>query len=482
MGPAFSAGATKGLGLRASMSGMHWFPKELLSRGRPMGVPMTQRLSAHDLIMMMEDARQRTLELTRDLTDEQLWGPMLDIVNPPLWELGHIGFFHDYFTLHLLEERPDYLMEGADKLYDSSRIPHDDRWELPLPTLEDTYAYLSSVKATMIECLPKGTVSEAQSYAFQLTTYHEDMHCEAFTYTRQTLAYPAPNLSEPAPPNPAINGSLTGDVQIPGGYHELGSNPGVHFCFDNEKQSHEVEVGPFAIARAPVTNSEFAAFVEDGGYRRRELWSQAGLEWLMSSGLEAPRYWRRGTGGEWQCRYFDRWLGLPPNQPVSHVCWYEAEAYCRWAGRRLPTEVEWEVAASRVPTDSGDALTDDKRLFPWGGERPRLEWANLDGHRLGCVDVAAFPEGDSPLGCRQMLGNVWEWTDSLFKPYPGFEPDLYQDYSAPWFEEGRRVLRGGSWATRGRLINNNYRNFFTPDRGDLPAGFRTCALPSNKAY
>ncbi|SFR44630.1 iron(II)-dependent oxidoreductase [Marinobacter daqiaonensis] len=444
-----------------------------------MEMPMTQRLSARDLVEMMEDARQRTLDLTRDLTDEQLLGPMLDIVNPPLWELGHIGFFHDYFALHLLQKRPEYIMAGADKLYDSSSIPHDDRWDLPLPDLEDTFAYLNSVKAAMVDCLPKGRVSEAQSYAFQLTTYHEDMHCEAFTYTRQTLAYPAPNLSEPAPPGPADSGPLHGDARIPGGRHMLGSDSRVPFRFDNEKQAHEVRVAPFAIARAPVTNREFLTFVEDGGYRRRDLWSRAGLEWLTGSGLEAPRYWRRGASGVWQVRQFDRWADLPPHQPVNHVCWYEAEAYCRWAGRRLPTEVEWEVAASRAPDDSGDDLTEDKRLFPWGDGHPRPELANLDGQRLGCVDVAAFPEGDSAFGCRQMLGNVWEWTDSLFKPYPGFKPDLYQDYSAPWFDEGRRVLRGGSWATRARLINNNYRNFFTPDRGDPPAGFRTCALPGN---
>ena len=441
-----------------------------------MNIPPTQRVSAQNLIAMMEDARQRTLDLTRDLTDEKLLGPMLPIVNPPLWELGHVGFFHDYFVLHRIQGHSHYVMLAAGELYDSSSIPHDDRWTLPLPSLEATYAYLESVKGKMIESLPEGLTSETQSYAFQLTTYHEDMHCEAFTYTRQTLGYSAPQLSDPTPPEPKDSGPLAGDVQIPGGRHELGSNADVPFRFDNEKQPYEVEVAPFAIARAPVTNAEFLAFVEDGGYRRQELWSQAGLEWLTKSDLMAPRYWRCSSNGRWQHRSFDHWEALRPNQPVSHVCWYEAEAYCRWAERRLPTELEWEVAASRAPTASGHALMRGKRLFPWGDAWPTSDCSNLDGQRLHSVDVAAFPQAESAFGCRQMLGNVWEWTESLFKPYPGFDPDLYQDYSAPWFEEGRRVLRGGSWATRARLVNNNHRNFFTPDRGDLPAGFRTCAL------
>lgn len=442
-----------------------------------MDVPKTQRLSTRDLLIMMEDSRRRTLDLTRDLTDEQLWGPMFDIVNPPLWELGHVGFFHDYFALHRSQNRPAFTMKGADKLYDSSSIPHHDRWALPLPSLDTTLAYLSSVKTAMIESLTEeGVASEAQSYVFQLTTYHEDMHCEAFTNTRQTLAYSLPKLSAPIPPKQLHSGPFAGDVQIPGGSHELGSSADVPFRFDNEKPSHEVKVASFAIARAPVTNSEFATFVDDGGYRRPDLWSEAGLQWLTRVEPKAPRYWRRQPNGQWQLRQFDRWVALAPHQPVVHVCWYEAEAYCQWAGRRLPTELEWEVAASRAPAESGKKLAKGKRLFPWGSAQPNLTLANLDGPRQGCVDVAAFPEGDSGFGCRQMLGNIWEWTDSLFKPYPGFKADLYRDYSEPWFEEGRRVLRGGSWATRARLVNNNHRNFFTPDRGDLPAGFRTCAI------
>ncbi len=440
-----------------------------------MDVPATHRVPADHLIEMLGDARKRTLALTRDLTGEQALGPKLNIVNPPLWEVGHVGFFHDHFALRTLYGL-DYRHPDAEALYDSGGIEHDARWGLPLPDWEDTLDYLRTVQDAMIERLPDGLASEAQSYVYQLTTFHEDMHGEAFAYTRQTLAYPPPDMGSISGVSPAQHaGPLDGDVHIPGCIHELGSDETVPFRFDNEKGVHAVDVPAFSIARAPVTNEAFRAFVEDGGYRRREFWSEEGWAWRSRAGLDAPVYWHHADG-HWQVRWFDRWLTLPPCQPVSHVSAYEADAYCRWAGRRLPTEAEWEVAASRVPAGDGRGLLPGKRRFPWGDTMAGRVPANLDGDRLGCVDVAAFPEGDSPLGCRQMLGNVWQWTASVFGPFPGFKADLYADYSAPWFAEQRRVLRGGGWATRSRLIHNGHRNFFTPDRNDIIAGFRTCAL------
>jgi iron(II)-dependent oxidoreductase len=222
-------------------------------------------------------------------------------------------------------------------------------------------------------------------------------------------------------------------------------------------------VAPFAIARAPVTQAEFAAFVDDRGYERQKLWDAAAWEWRQLNDAAHPVYWRRQPGG-WLRRDFDRWLPLEPHRPVLHVSWHEATAYCRWAGRRLPTEVEWELAAA------GSA----KRRFPWGDESPAGQ-ANLDSVRLCCADVAAFADGDSPFGCRQMIGNVWEWTASDFLPYPGFVVDPYREYSQPWFGT-HKALRGGCWASRGRLLRNTWRNFYLPGRRDIWAGFRTCAL------
>jgi iron(II)-dependent oxidoreductase len=228
------------------------------------------------------------------------------------------------------------------------------------------------------------------------------------------------------------------------------------------------------MARAPVTNAQFAGFVDDGGYERRELWSEEGWAWRESVSAQQPVYWSKGPDG-WTHRRFDQVEPLPPHRPIVHVNWYEAEAYCRWAGRRLPTEAEWEMAASAEPTLDGSTITSRKRLYAWGDEPPTLRHANLDARLLGPVDVASFPAGDSTFGLRQMIGNTWEWCSDDFLPYPGFVRDPYKDYSEPWFGD-HKVLRGGCWATRSRLLRNTWRNFYTPDRRDVFAGFRTCGL------
>jgi iron(II)-dependent oxidoreductase len=445
--------------------------------------PPTPAQDADQLAANLVDARRRSLALMSDLLDIRELGPRLTIVNPPLWELGHLGFFHDHFALRGLYGLDHYQYPGAERLFDSGSIAHEQRWALPLPSRAQTLEYLSRVEQAMLDRLADGRLADgkasaAQSYVYQLTTLHEDMHGEAFIYTRQTLSDPPPALGlsfEPAPAE-ADAGPLGGDVQIPGGLHRLGSDESVPFRFDNEKPPMTVEVAPFSIARAPVTNAEFAAFVDDGGYERRAVWSEAGWRWREQETAQAPVYWRRTAGEGWEERVFDRWLPLAPHQPVAHVNAFEAEAWCRWAGRRLPTEAEWEVAASRRPGPDGRSLAAGKSRYPWGGTPRFAGRANLDAERLGRLDVAALPEGDSAFGCRQMLGNIWEWTASTFGPFPGFAPDLYEDYSQPWFAEGRRVLRGGAWATRARLIHNGYRNFFTPERRDILAGFRSCAL------
>ena len=253
----------------------------------------------------------------------------------------------------------------------------------------------------------------------------------------------------------------------------LGAERNEPFVFDNEKWAHPVEVQPFRIARAAVTQSEYAAFIDAGGYREREFWSSEGWQWVQEVGAEGHVYWRKE--GNWQRRRFDTWVDLEPHRAVIHVNWFEADAYCRWAQRRLPTEVEWQVAATSVPSADG-GLSDRKLRFPWGDDpSPSAEHANLDWHGMGTVDVAAFAGGDSPWGCRQMIGNCWEWTSTDFLPFPGFVADPYKDYSKPWFYT-RKVMLGGCWATRSRLIRAGYRNFQTPDRRDVLTGFRTCVL------
>ncbi len=424
------------------------------------------------LAAMVEDARQRTVALVTDLNAEQLIGPRLATVNPLLWEIGHVAWFQERWVLrHALGRAP--LRPNGDALYDSSTVPHDSRWELPLPSRAETIEYLGRVRDLVLSVIAKPDEERAADYFLRLSIAHEDMHDEAFAITRQTLGYPRP---EPlgALGAPPVSGPLEGDARVPGGPFMLGAFAGAApFIHDNEKWAHPVEVAGFQMAKAPVTQSQFADFVSAGGYRRRGWWSDEGWRWRESNGAEHPVYWRRGQSG-WERREFDRWVSLELHRPVIHVNWYEAEAFCRFAERRLPSEAEWELAAAGA-LDRRGGLARGKRRFPWGDDAPSPERANLDGRWLGCADVGALPEGDSGFGVRQMIGNVWEWTASTFDPYPGFSADPYQDYSEPWFGT-HKVLRGGCWVTRARLLRNTWRNFYTPDRRDVLAGFRTCAL------
>ncbi len=413
------------------------------------------------------EARARSFELIADLSDAELRVAPMAIVNPLDWEMGHVAYFQELFALRQRDGRAS-LRADADALYDSIAIAHDRRWDLPLPSRAALLEYMRGVAAAAAE-EAAGALDDDGRYRMLLSIFHEDMHGEAVTYTRQTMGYPAPALEVALDREDAAAGPWPGDVHIPGGRYWLGARPQDGFAFDNEQWAHPREVAPFAIARAPVTQREMADFVDDGGYRARALWSDEG--WRALQGAAHPSYWRK-VDGAWQRRHFDRWVPLEPHQPVIHVSWYEAEAYCAWAGRRLPTELEWEVAAAGVPEGAGLSAT--RRFYPWGSEAPTRAHVNMDWRAMGCVDVAAKPAGDSAFGCRQMLGNVWEWCSDTFGPYPGFAPGPYAEYSAPLFGS-TKVLRGGCWVTRSRLIRNTWRNFYEPHRRDVWAGFRTCA-------
>lgn len=412
------------------------------------------------------------MALIEGLDPQQMMGPRLATVNPLLWEIGHAAYFYEYWVLRQhLGQAP--ANDGVDTLYDSITIAHDDRWDLPLPGLDATLDYIDGVEGRVIQALGQGE-DRRRDYLAQYAVFHHDMHNEAYTYTRQTLGYPAPALDGRRGPTPVDGDGIGGDAQIPGGSFQLGARRDDGFVFDNEKWAHPVDVEPFAIARTAVSYADFLRFVEADGYRHRAYWDEAGWQWRQSSGLEHPCYWRQSQHG-WEERWFDRWRPLPGRAALIHVCWHEARAYCRWAGRRLPSEVEWEVAAAAEPGGDGRSLAPGKRRFPWGDSAPRPDQANLDGDALGTVDVGALAAGDSAFGCRQMIGNVWEWTQDTFGPFPGFEPDMYQDYSQPLFGV-TKVLRGGAWTTRGRMIRNTWRTYYGPDRNDVFAGFRTCAL------
>jgi iron(II)-dependent oxidoreductase len=457
---------------------------------------------AAELATTMRSFRARTVALIADLDDGQMIGPRLTIVNPPLWEIGHVAWFQEYWVLRHLKKRRA-LLENGDMLYNSTDVAHDSRWELLFPTRLETLRYMEAVLDTCIEMIDQSReLSREERYFYLLALFHEGMHAEALAYTRQTLGYAAPQFTEQKAATPGTGGSCLGDVEIPGGTFLIGATPDFPFVFDNEKWAHEVTIKPFRIARAPVTNGEYLAFVEAGGYRQERFWSGAGWSWLNSGGapqleqsfarffnqspdrdgdvpkpegkLHHPAYWLRSAAGVWQQRIYDRIVPLQENLPAVHLSWYEAEAYCNWAARRLPTEAEWEIAASSERVSGRGNSGWQRRHFPWGDDLPSMERANLDWCAGGLAEVGAYPDGDNAFGCRQMIGNVWEWTSSDFQPYPGFTVDPYKEYSKPWFGT-HKVLRGGCWATSSLLIGNTWRNFYTADRRDVWAGFRTCA-------
>ncbi|MDQ6930734.1 MAG: SUMF1/EgtB/PvdO family nonheme iron enzyme [Candidatus Eremiobacteraeota bacterium] len=405
----------------------------------------------------LADARSRTLALAADLRDDQLAVPKLEIINPILWELGHIAYFAEFWiSRNIFGASP--LIPNADRLYDSAKVAHDARWSLPLPSRSETLSFMEREFERLF--VPDSDFDPRAKYFYELALRHEDMHAEALVYTRQILGYPTPSYVAINAPK---GGPLPGDAHVSGGRFRIGSLPGDGFVFDNEKWAHEVDLKPFQIALAPVTNAEFGAFVADGGYKQRKFWSESGWQWCENERAEQPVYWNRENKTR---RSFDREVALGDHEPVCNVNKFEADAYCLWAGRRLPSEAEWEVAATGG----------DRKRYPWGDHpAATADHANLDGLRGGTCDVGTLPAGDSPLGCRQMMGNVWEWTSSAFEPYPGFVVDPYAEYSEPWFGT-HFVLRGGAWTTRNRLVSTRWRNFYRPHRRDVMSGFRTVKL------
>ena len=424
------------------------------ARGRQLATNSTAR----ELAQRLQAARERTLRLASDLSGGQLLGPRLAIVNPPLWEIAHVAWFQEHWCLRYRSpgELAPSLIEGADAMYNSAIAAHDTRWDLPLLPFEAVLRYLAATLARVLERLER-EAENRRCVISPSSACHEEMHCEAFTYTRQTLGYaPPPGIACAA----ATGGAWPGDAAVAGGEFPLGAPIGSGFVFDNEKWANRVRLAPFAIARAAVTNSEFAAFVDAGGYDRREWWGEAGWEWRSSTLAAAPVYWIR-QGGTWHHRIYNRLEPLPPCAAVIHVNWYEADAWCRWAGRRLPGEAEWERAAASTPHD-----LHGKRTYPWGEVAPDAARANLFGACNTPSDVAAFEAGDSAWGCRPLLVNVWEWTADWFNPYPDF-------VRAPYaiLEPCSATIRCARWchASSAPLLRNTWQ-FLLPT-GAMFAGF-----------
>ena len=414
------------------------------------------------LAAALRDAREYTLRLYSHLTPEERRVPYRRTINPPAWELAHVAWFHEWWCLRRRAGRDPLpsRIHDADPMLDSARIAHAFRWDLPQLDWNLVQDYLRSVHEDQLRALDREPPEDL--YFFRLALYHEDMHAEALLMTLQTLGLPAPPRAEPALPLPPTASLRAPEVEFAGGPFEMGSRPGADFRFDNEVLAHERTVPPFALSTCTVTQGEFRGFVEAVGYGDERWWSSDGWGWRTQNCIEHPRTWRR-HGSHWDVRRFDRWEPLTDDLAMVHVSAYEAEACCRFFGKRLPTESEWEFAAR------ADLGTSDR--FAWGDAWLPKGEVNLDGRFGRPIASAALSAADSASGLRQMIGNVWEWTSTPFSPYPGFEPGPYREYSAPWFWN-HRVLRGGCFATRQRLVHNRWRNFYTPDRGDVFAGFR----------
>ena len=400
---------------------------------RPM--PESRRLSGGALAAALRDSRSRTIAMVVDLDDAQWAVPEQAGVNPIAWELGHLAWFAEFWILrgpHRLgadgfvdAERPARIA-GPDALYDSARLAHADRWRHRWPDRRTVLATLDAQLEACIAAIPADG-DDAALYWHRLALFHEDMHGEALAWLRAALGWAAPAGLDLPPVGRRES------LRIAGGVVRVGRSadePG--FAFDNEREAHSVALAAFEIDSVPVDNAAFAAFVEAGGYDEPRWWPGPAGDWLVSRraadrqpgpGRPAhPTRWRRADG-VWLERWFDGWRPLDPHRPVLHVSAWEAEAWCRWAGRRLPSAAEWEHAAQSATG------------FDWGR-------------------------------------GVWEWTADAFEPYPGFAPGPYRDYSQPWFHN-HRELRGGSFAAHQRLHDPRYRNFFMPERCDIFAGFRS---------
>ncbi|ABG03657.1 protein of unknown function DUF323 [Rubrobacter xylanophilus DSM 9941] len=418
----------------------------------------------------LEEARERTRWLISPLSEEQLTAQHDPIMSPLIWDYGHIGNYEELWLLNRAFGRSLADRELYD-IYDASITPRSERPSLNMLGRADADRYLDAVRRAALEELRKADLGGddpllGEGFVYRMVLQHEAQHNETMLQTLQLMRGEGyrPRRMAPLPP-----GNPGGEemVLVPGGAFIMGTDDRAR-ALDNERPAHEVELPPFYIDRLPVTNREYLGFVEDGGYRREELWDPEGWEWIREERISAPKHWYQKEPHDWwtECFGFDQ--PLRPDAPVMHVSWYEADAYARWAGKRLPTEAEWEKAASWDPEEG------TKRLFPWGDEPPTPERANLDQLAFRPAEVGAYPAGASPCGALGMVGDVWEWTATEFSGYPGFESFPYREYSEVFFDEGYMVLRGGSFATRPCAIRNTFRNWDFPIRRQLFVGFR-CA-------
>jgi gamma-glutamyl hercynylcysteine S-oxide synthase len=413
-------------------------------------------------------ARERTTLLTGCVDDADLARQHSPLMSPLVWDLAHIANQEELWLLRAVGGEPPIHPE-IDPLYDAFEHPRAQRPTLPLLPPGQARAYAHEVRGRVLGLLERatfdGTPLTSHGFAFGMIAQHEQQHDETMLITHQ-LRRGGPVLSAPEPgPAPPDALTLPAEVLIPGGPFTMGTST-EPWALDNERPAHTVTVPTFYLDTTPVTNAAYQEFIADGGYTTPRWWSTAGWEHRQRAGLLAPLYWRR-EGGTWVRTRFGVTEPVPPAEPVLHVCWYEAQAYAAWAGRRLPSEAEWEKAARFDP------VSGRSRRYPWGDEDPTAALANLGQRHLRPAPAGSYPGGAAPSGARQLIGDVWEWTASDFLPYPGFAPWPYREYSEVFFGSDCKVLRGGSFGADPVACRGTFRNWDYPVRRQIFSGFRT---------
>ena len=419
----------------------------------------------------LEWIRARTGTMTAVLNDDDLHRQHLTIMSPVVWDMGHVANFEELWLLRELDGREPHDIT-RDDLYNPFDNPRWCRGDLPMLDRHEATEYLDEVRGDSLDILAKSDLRSDNpllndGYVFDMTAQHEAQHQETILQAldlRPDLE-PYEPASAPLRPSPSADVDDEGRVLIPAGPFNLGTD-NTRAAYDNERPQHRVTLDAFEIDRYPVTVRRYAQFIDADGYQQRDWWNEDGWTWNMEEGHEAPQGWLRDVGGGWLVRQFGHVRPLDPSTPVQHVSFWEAEAFCRWAGGRLLTEAEWEKAAAWDPVEGRS------RTYPWGDGPPRPDHANLDHVAWGPAPAGSYPNGASTYGVEQMLGDGYEWTSSEFAAYPGYSTFPYPEYSEVFFEEGYKVLRGASWATSRLVARNSFRNWDHPKRRQIFSGIR----------
>jgi gamma-glutamyl hercynylcysteine S-oxide synthase len=414
-------------------------------------------------------ARQRTRALTDCVDEPDLIKQHSPLMSPLVWDLAHVANQEELWLLRGVGGREPMHPE-IDPLYDAFEHPRAKRPALPLLPPAQARSYANDVRGRVLDLLERVSFSAGplvdQGFVFGMIAQHEQQHDETMLATHQ-LRDGHPVLSAPPPADPPADVlRLPAEVLVPGGPFTMGTST-EPWALDNERPAHQVDVPSFYLDTTPVTNAAYIEFIADDGYAREQLWSPAGWVHRQKAGLLAPLFWEQGGAGQWLRRRFGVTEPVPPAEPVMHVCWYEADAYARWAGRRLPAEAEWEKAARFDPA------TGRSRRYPWGDDDPARDVANLGQRHLQPAPAGSYPAGAAPSGARQLIGDVWEWTASDFLPYPGFRSYPYKEYSEVFFGPDYKVLRGGAFSADPVACRGTFRNWDYPIRRQIFAGFRT---------